>query len=283
MSDDSDDFSASLIQAYRHSQEDPKERNERTPAWRFVHHFADWQQPKISRYQENPADPPDFWLDINSSKIALEVTTLAEKFVLEHNQFFRSIEIILRSQIEKHLNILPLGFYQFSFFPGELQDTSMEGFRIDVANFKFKASLSKVENQLETAIPILFANYSESSNVIRITNSNNQLIGEIRVSDSPSPDRHYMIQPQGVHRLKAWELEEFNIAIQKIIDNKEKKYSQINKRTDWWLLISDSENDARSGHRKFEFEEIRITTNFFDRIFLLQSAIQNNRIIEFVK
>lgn len=271
-----------ILKEMRDLANDPHYQNEVIPARMFRDHAEKYCGIKILTLEDNSKnDPPDFFITTENQRINLEVTKLGDEVVCMRNSFFKAVESIAEPIISKHFHLLPNGLYFFNFFPGSLLETNVNGLKIDVSDFSFKASIRDIEEQLEIKISTAFAKFADE---IIIEDKKGNKVGELRIFKIESPEKTYQFQKQGLSRYEPWSANGFLAEIRLSVGKKDKKYRKNKsaefKANPWWLLISDIDDEMGSTNLGFDISILKAESVFFEKIFFIQNILKDYRITE---
>ena len=264
-----------LIQEFKRLEEDPKYRYETDPACFFVEYLEKELNYKFKEKTDNyPNDPPDFILVTEDNKINLEVTSLIDERIPKRNRFFRKAEKYINKYLSMYL-IQP-GKYSIYYYPGDSYSKIGPSMKIAIPEYKYKVSKGDLKISIEKGIRSQLEGETEKNKLeIKLHNKKNQVFGKIIINKtSDSEHVEFFIQPQGIFRLDNWESDEFRKELQKIINLKQQKCRKnIDKyEGDWWLLISDIDDEMNTWHLGFDIKELKLISNFFDKIFFLSKS-----------
>jgi len=243
------------------------------PTWYFTENFKEGNQ-EISAFSQSENDPPDFILQFDKKEISLEVTSIVDSNIYELNNLFSEIESTCYEYAEKHRNILPSGKYLFYFYPGGKDVSLSEGGSLTVPDFSKKSRKTVRAKEIDRKIKKLFINISEGKDrTVQLLNKRGEVFGRIFCNPKTNySETQYYFFPQRISVSSIFEKEKFQSLIQSKIDEKECNYLSrgISKENEWWLLLSDIDNDMNTGLLGFDLKDIVYTSTFFDRIFFIR-------------
>lgn len=267
---------------------DSKYQNEYLPASHFVESANKFLNYQIVELIENENDPPDFFIRLKDSDVSinLEVTIFGIKKIEMYNSFYRIVETMLEPIINKNFHLLPNGTYQFNYFPGDFVE--IKNLNIEVPDFRYKISKKDLRIFFEKEIPNWFDSYrNKGTNSLLINNKSGNRIGKINmIKWGEAKKSNFWIWPQNYVRMEEWSETELEKEIQNILKKKEEKYLNIKSivnddKNHWWLLISDFHNTMGTSYEGIKFNNVKLTANFFKKVFLIQDILSDNRVIEF--
>lgn len=267
---------------------DYKHQNECLPAVHFVESANKFLNYQIAELIGNENDPPDFFIRLKDSDVSinLEVTIFGIKKIEMYNSFYRIVENIVEPIINKNFHLLPNGIYQFNYFPGDFVE--IKDIKIEIADFRYKINKQDLRIFLEKEIPNWFESYRiKGTNSLLIKNKDGDRTGKINmVKWREAKNSSFWIQPQNYQRMEEWSETELEQELQNILKKKEEKYLKVKSivnddKNHWWLLISDFHNTMGTSYEGIKFDNVKLTANFFKKVFLIQDIISDYKVIEF--
>lgn len=266
-----------FIQRTMDFENNPKIQNEWLPMREFELQINKITEKQLLKIEENKNDPPDYILHFEDGiTIGCEVTTLIDKQEQKHQEFYKLVESIFEPILEKHKTLLPKGSYFCNYSPGSENNIKGGNFTIDSFDHKYNISKNDLHKYISGEFPKFLKNYNEKKSTFLILNTKGEQVGRIRVSKMFSSDETNIVTyPQGIYRMN-WTIKDFVVKIQEIIDEKNNDY----KNHQNWLLISDINTSITTQLLSFTGKESKFTTNFFDRVFIIQYFHSDYNIIE---
>lgn len=275
-----EDFFSKLIEL----QYNYKNKYETEPASYFVEYLENDLGYVFNKKIVNEDDPPDFILITDERQINLEVTSLINELISLRNKFFRKVEEYFTIIFQKHKDLLPKGKYTIYYFPGNIDAKLGDSGKLTIPDYRTKISSSDFKLLLEKDILEGLKTCSDFSNfTIELHNKNNDTYGRFMISKVTNHDSvEFIFFPQGIFRIKEWIKEELQSLIQKKINIKESKYITKfdSKQEEWWLLISDSEDEMNTYNLKFDLLELDFKSNFFKKLFFINKNLCNYKVYE---
>ena len=270
------------------TENDPKYQKEGKPAFLFSLHATKLLGIEFDEIIENENDPPDFFISKGKETSNLEITSLAEDFYWQKNAFFKEIEMIAQEIIQKHEHLLPTGLFMFYYIPTSKVAPPKPKFWISLPAFKNKIKRAQLKKVLIENIPQWFKDYKDDNtkNSCIIINKKGLKIGEFNLSKFGESDlTKWMLMPQRVFRTEEWTNDNLQKELQKRINEKNHQYSQnpeikTKYPGEWWLLISDIQNFLNTHYFNFEVKDIKVKSDFFERIFFIPGVLGRPNIYE---
>lgn len=239
----------------------------------FVDNFVQEDQ-KIEDWTETKQDPPDFIITLGGNKINLEVTSIVDSKIYELNNLFSEIDKVCYKSAEKHKHLLPKGKYLFYFFPGDNDIILPKGGTYTVPDFSKKSRRTVRKKEIDKKIELLFRSISNGKgSTVKLHNKKGEVFGRIFFSSKGNHDKvQYFFFPQKISVSSILEKAILEKIIQEAISRKEKNYANRNldKENEWWLLLSDIDNEMNTGLLNFDLQDLKFKSTFFDRILLIR-------------
>lgn len=175
---------------------------------------------------------------------------------------------------EQHEHLLPNGKYLFYFMPGDKDYITSLGGKYTVPDFSTKSSKTVREEEIDQKIEMLFKKIQKGERAtVKLLNKNNDVFGRIFFSRKGKHSTvEYFFFPQKVRVSSQLEKADLKSFLQRGISKKEQNYEKrdLDQSNEWWLLLSDLEDEMNSDLINFDINDLNFKSNFFDKIFYIR-------------